>query len=188
MTQNNQWLWSKDNQHWLINKSPWQFSMVCALVNHENYIKKFKTQAESFEHFDIISMLNKSTDHRKFLSICFLQWHLQFCFHFHWSFLENCMNEREKNKLCHHHVIFMVCTLTNMALNQSGHKKLLSYGKTWFCSLINLLQRCSPISRVIWIDVLETKFTMVLSIKIKCFQNKDLKFGSNWQINDFPGD
>ena len=36
MTHNNQWLWSIDNQHWLIKKSPWQFSMVCTLVNHGN--------------------------------------------------------------------------------------------------------------------------------------------------------
>ena len=41
----------------------------------------FKTQVEpgaavsfqSFEHFYVISIVDKSTDHRKLLSICFLQ-------------------------------------------------------------------------------------------------------------------
>ena len=55
--------------------------MVCKLIYHGNDVAMFKTQVEpraavllqSFEHFDVISIVDKSTDHRKLLSICFLQ-------------------------------------------------------------------------------------------------------------------
>ena len=50
--------------------------------------------------------------------------------HFRWIFSENRTQEKEKKKLCHHHIIFMVCTvLSNIALDQSAHEKSLRYGK-----------------------------------------------------------
>ena len=59
------------------NTNQQQFSMVCTLTDHRNYIKMFKTLQWNhsqfhlgFEHFDIISMVNKKTDHGKLLLIC----------------------------------------------------------------------------------------------------------------------
>ena len=48
-----------------------QFYMVCTLIDHTNDVKMSKTL--SFEHVDVISMVDKNTDHGKLLSICFLQ-------------------------------------------------------------------------------------------------------------------
>ena len=56
---------------------------------------------QSFEHFDhflIISMVAKSTDHGHYCPK-------------HRQFLMSVARPREKNKLPHHHVISMVCTL-----------------------------------------------------------------------------
>ena len=64
--------------------------MVHTLIDHRNDVKMFKTQVEppwihgttsrqqvfsqqSFEHYDVISMADKSIEHGKLLSICFLQ-------------------------------------------------------------------------------------------------------------------
>ena len=45
--------------------------------------------------------------------------------HFCWGFSENRAHEKETNKLCHHDVIFMVCTLIkHIALDQSACEKL----------------------------------------------------------------
>ena len=38
--------------------------MVCSLIDHRNDIKMFKT----LQYFDVISMVDKRTDHRKLLS------------------------------------------------------------------------------------------------------------------------
>ena len=67
-----------------------QFSMVNTLIDHRNDVKIFKTQVgppwihgttsrrrvfsqQSFEHYDVISMVAKSIEHGKLLSIYFLQ-------------------------------------------------------------------------------------------------------------------
>ena len=42
-----------------------QFSIVCTPIDVRNDVKK------SFEHFDVISMVDKDKDHGKLLSICF---------------------------------------------------------------------------------------------------------------------
>ena len=64
--------------------------MVHTLIDHRNDVKMFKTHVEppwihgttsrrqvfsqqSFEHYDVISMVAKSTEHGKLLSIRFLQ-------------------------------------------------------------------------------------------------------------------
>ena len=64
--------------------------MVNTLIDHRNDVKMFKTQVEppwihettsrrrvfsqqSFEHYDVISMVGKSIEHGKLLSIYFLQ-------------------------------------------------------------------------------------------------------------------
>ena len=57
--------------------NPWSVN----LSTNGNDVTMFKTQVEpraavslqSFEHFDVISIVDKSTDHRKLLSICFSQ-------------------------------------------------------------------------------------------------------------------
>ena len=66
-----------------------QFSMVNTFIEHKDDVEVFKTQVEppwihgttsrrrvfsqqSFEHYDVISMVDKSIEHGKLLSICFL--------------------------------------------------------------------------------------------------------------------
>ena len=43
---------------------------------------------QSFEHPDVISMVDKITDHGKLLSICFYNNIDSFDIHFYWSFLD----------------------------------------------------------------------------------------------------
>ena len=55
--------------------------MVCTLIDHRNDVKTFQIQVQpsrrrlvslqSFEHFDVISTVDKSTERGKVLSICF---------------------------------------------------------------------------------------------------------------------
>ena len=53
------------------------FSMVCALIDVRNDIKRGTTRLrlvvslQSFEHFDVIFMFDKDIDHVKLMSICF---------------------------------------------------------------------------------------------------------------------
>ena len=51
--------------------------MVCTLIDHRNDVNMFKPTASGFteklEHFDVISMVDKSIDNGKLLSTCFLQ-------------------------------------------------------------------------------------------------------------------
>ena len=76
---------------------------------------------QSFEHLDVISMVDKSTDHVIVKNNNIYSLDVHFC----WSFSENRAQEKEKNKLCHHDVIFMVCTLIkHIALDQSACEKL----------------------------------------------------------------
>jgi len=65
---------------------------------------------KSCEHFDAVSMINKRTDHAKLLFSIVITLTV-FDVHFRWSFLENRMHDKEKNKLCHHHITSIVCTL-----------------------------------------------------------------------------
>ena len=55
---------------------------------------------------------------------------------FHQHFWEIFERDKDRNKLCHHHVIPMVVLSSNKALNQSAHEKLLSYCKIIFCYII----------------------------------------------------
>ena len=57
-----------------------QFSMVCTLITiemtfgHSKLKWNHEPQAmQSFEHFDVISVVDKSIDHGKLLSNCFSQ-------------------------------------------------------------------------------------------------------------------
>ena len=55
----------------LLQKTSGQtFSMVCTFIENGNDVKMFKTFHLSFELFDVISMVEKSTDHGKLLPIC----------------------------------------------------------------------------------------------------------------------
>ena len=83
--------------------------MVYILIDHRNDVNMLKTQ--SFEHFDVICMVDKSTDHRKLLFICYFHTIDNFDVHFRWRFSERSARKKEKSKLRHHHVISMVCTL-----------------------------------------------------------------------------
>lgn len=67
-----------------------------------------------FEHFDTISMLNKSIDHRKFLSTCFCDNVNSFLI----TFLLRASQKikKEKKKSCPHNNINLVCTLSNHSL------------------------------------------------------------------------
>ena len=57
---------------------------------------------KSFEHFDVISMVDKSTDHGKMLSICFLQSHRQFCCPFRLKFLRESLARERRTNLQYH--------------------------------------------------------------------------------------
>jgi len=69
---------------------------------------------QSFEHLNTISILNKSIDHRKFLSTCFCDNINSFLI----TFLLRASQKikKEKKKLCHHHNINLVCTIINHSL------------------------------------------------------------------------
>ena len=89
-----------------------QLSMVCAPINHRNDIIIFKTQVEPFWHhwLSLWSIRVQTIEH--FCWFVFYNNIGSFDIHFCWKFLaSSLMHEKEKNKLCHHHVISMVCTL-----------------------------------------------------------------------------
>ena len=82
-------------------------------------------------------MVDKRIDHAKLLPIfvCAITL-IVFNLHFHCSVLSNCMLEKEKNKLCHHHVIFpwSILSLTIALIDQSVWDILFSYCKMLFLS------------------------------------------------------
>ena len=59
------------------------------------------TSKKGFEHFDVISMVDKDKDHGKLLSICFFNNIDSFDVHLRDSFSEHRPREKEKNKLRH---------------------------------------------------------------------------------------
>ena len=78
-------------------------------------IAMFKTQMkprvvslQSFEHFDFIAMVDKSTDHWKVVVDLFFYNNLD---GFEVVVFRKKAHARKKYKLHHRHVIFMVCTL-----------------------------------------------------------------------------
>ena len=62
------------------------------------------------EHFDVVSMIDERTGHEKLLFSSVITLTV-FYVHFRWSFLENRTRYKEKNKLRHHHITSIVCTL-----------------------------------------------------------------------------
>ena len=53
--------------------SNWQqFSIICTPIDHRNDVKMLKTQPQRIEHF-VVSIVDKSKDHEKLLSICFIK-------------------------------------------------------------------------------------------------------------------
>ena len=53
--------------------SNWQqFSIICTPIDHRNDVKMLKTQLQRIEHF-FVSIVDKSKDHEKLLSICFIK-------------------------------------------------------------------------------------------------------------------
>ena len=65
-----QWKWTSKTPNYCRKRNRKQFSWSVLLPTIR--VKNFaiKPLALSFEHFDIISMVRKSTDHKKLLSIC----------------------------------------------------------------------------------------------------------------------
>ena len=87
-----------------------QFSMLCTIINHRNDIIIFKTQVEPFLASFLWSIRIQTMEH--FCWFVFYNNIGSFDIHFCWKFLANCLTrKKEKNKLCHHHVILMVCNL-----------------------------------------------------------------------------
>ena len=91
--------------------------MVCILIDHRNDVNMLKTQ--SFEHFDVICMVDKSTSHIKLLSICYFPTIDNFDVYFRWRFSERRARRKEESKLRHHHVISMVCALSGAHCNRN---------------------------------------------------------------------
>ena len=83
-----------------------------------------------FEHFDVISKVDNSTDHGKLLSIFFFTISLTVS---KLKFLgKTCTKETDK-QIAPPSRHFMVCThIDHIALDQSARGKSLSYGKTFF--------------------------------------------------------
>ena len=88
---------------------------------------------QSFEYFVVISMVDKSTNHGKLLSTRFFYYNIDsFDVHFRWSVSEIRAHDKENNKLCHYHVISIVCTLTEYSSRATSVRISLSYGKNCY--------------------------------------------------------
>ena len=77
---------------------------------------------QSFEHFDITSMVDKSTDHLKLLSICFLQYHQQLLTSICDDF--SCMQQANCATIASFPWSVL---LSNIVLDESANEKALSY-------------------------------------------------------------
>lgn len=104
---------------WLTNQR--QFPMICTFLDQSSkWCQNVQTLSgtshrwvvllQSCEHFDGISMIDKRTGHEKLLFSTVITLTV-FDVHFRWSFLENRTRYKEKNKLGHHHITSIVCTL-----------------------------------------------------------------------------
>ena len=82
-----------------------------------------------YKHFDLISIVDKSTDSGKLFSIFFYNNIEGFYVHFYWIFSENPARDKDKNKLRHHRVTSMALLSSAIALHQSVSKKSFSYCK-----------------------------------------------------------
>ena len=97
---------------WLINKSTTIFHGL-SLIEHRNDVKMFKTRVKplacsswytaytaKFWHFDVIFMVNRIYRPWKIVDLLFTLLDIDsFDIHFCWSFLENCVRKKEKNKI-----------------------------------------------------------------------------------------
>ena len=96
---------------------------------------------QSFEHFDIVSLVNESTERTKLLLlICFLSIEVS---------LEN-HTKKEKNKLRHHNVIFMVCTLIDRSFYPMSLQEIaqLNCEKTFYTVHVSVQQVFSVVQNV----------------------------------------
>ena len=85
--------------------------MVCTLIDHRNDVLKNvqNSSGTKCSMFDVILWSIRSF-YGRLLSICFFNTD-RFNVHFRWSFSENRVCEKEKNKLRHHLAISMVCSV-----------------------------------------------------------------------------
>ena len=93
--------------------------MVCTLTGRN----------ESFEYFVVISIGDKSTNHGKLLSTFVVTITLTVLTSI--SVEVFCLSAlyKEKNKLRHHHVISISCTLTEYSSRETSARISLSYGR-----------------------------------------------------------
>ena len=85
---------------------------------------KWNHEPKSFEHFDDISMVDKSIDHEKLLPICFLQKHCPF-----FTSISVRVSRKEREKQIAPPSRHFSSTKT---LHQSAHEESLSYCKKGF--------------------------------------------------------
>ena len=106
-----------------------QFPITSTLMDHGNDVRMFKTQVvlmQSFEHFDVIYMIDKSRDHGILSSIFIFYfsidsfWRpflLKFLGRWCWA------REKEENKSRRHEVISIVCTVIDHSFDQVALEK-----------------------------------------------------------------
>ena len=112
--------------------------MVYTVIDHRNYNYKFKSGTTSrrrvvslkrFEHFDVVSKVDNSTDHGKLLSIFFYN----IIDGFEVEVSRKNVHERNRQTIAPPSRHFMVCThIDHIAIDQSARGKSHSYSKTIF--------------------------------------------------------
>ena len=120
---------------------------------------------QSFKHFDVISVIDKSIDHGKLLWIVFHNNVDSFDVNFCWGFSEN-----SAHKLLHYNVIPMVSTkLSTMAVNQLARQKSLGYCKNVFFFLNGVQTfRCQSALTDYYFLKMISPFTLIL-YHISCY-------------------
>lgn len=117
---------------------------VYTLIDHRNIVKMIiqnLIQVQRFEHFEVISKVDKSKDHGKFLSICILRYHWQFLTS---TFVEiyrkialSCVllstTKLSTNRLARNHSVIA----KNRPLSMTRSRE--SYVRNWLLSLILII-------------------------------------------------
>ena len=79
-------------------------------VNKSTTICRQVVSLQSFEYFDVISMVDNSKDWKIVVDLFFTITFDSLDIHFLWNFLKSYAHKTERNKFCHHHIISRVCT------------------------------------------------------------------------------
>ena len=124
---------------------------------------------QNFEQFDVISVVDKSTEHGKLLLICLLRYHWQLSCPFVLKFLKKieCARKRKRNSANITSFPRSVL-LSNKALDQSDPERSLNYHKMSYDLLEKMTGSMDIYSMIYQLHEIKTTTTTTIIIIIKC--------------------